>query len=130
MSARTPFAYVIVSGFCAFLHTANLIVADNIGIPMGLAVLASFLIVGCAGYVLQAVFTFRRRLAVTGLFRYAAAMSVNIPLAYVAIWIWHVALGLPMLIAAPVASVCMLGLNFVLGKWAIAVPRKMFAGTR
>ena len=130
MSLRTPIAYVTVSGFCVLLHTANLIVADKIGMPLGLAVLVSFIIVACAGYVLHALFTFRQPLAAIRLVRYAAAMSVNIPLAYVTIWTWHVAVGLPMLIAAPVASVCMLGLNFVLGRWAIEAPKNIFAGTR
>jgi putative flippase GtrA len=120
----------MVSGFCVMLHTANLIVADRIGIPLGLAVLLSFVIVACAGYVLHACFTFRQPLAVSRLVRYSVAMSANIPLAYITIWIWHVAVGLAMPIAAPIASACMLGLNFVLGRWAIAAPRNGIEETR
>ena len=130
MIIRTPIAYVLVSGFCVLLHTANLIVADKIGIPLGLAVLASFVIVACVGYVLHGIFTFRQPLAAARLVRYSVAMSANIPLAYITIWIWHVGVGLPMWIAAPIASGCMLGLNFVLGRWAIAAPKNAFVETR
>lgn len=130
MSVRTPFAYVAVAGFCLVLHNAVMIVADGMGLPLWLAVLLSFAIVAGAGYILHGLFTFRRPLALLAFARYAFAMSGNIPLAYVTTWFFHDQIGLAMPVAAPLASLCMLALNFVLGRWAIAQPpRKMTASS-
>ncbi|TPJ28680.1 GtrA family protein [Mesorhizobium sp. B2-8-3] len=124
MSVRTPLAYVLIAGICIALHNAVIILADRAGIPLWLAVLLSFCVVAGTGYVLHSVFTFRRPLASTALVRYVVAMLANIPLAFVTIWFWHQQVGLPMVFASPLASVCMLALNFLLGRWAIASPNR------
>lgn len=130
MSARTPFAYVLVAGFCLLLHNVILISANAARIPLWLAVLMSFTVVASAGYFLHTIFTFRQPLSAIALVRYGIAMSANIPLAYGTTWFWYAAIGFPMPIAAPIASACMLALNFVLGRWAIAAPKNSTAGTR
>jgi putative flippase GtrA len=119
MKAR---AYIGVAGFCLVLHNVIMITAHKAGVPLGLSVLLSFIAVAIAGYVLHAIFTFRQPLSVVRLFRYAIAMSANIPLAYVTTWFWYAFIDLPMSVASPIASCCMLALNFVLGRWAIAAP--------
>ena len=130
MSARTPFAYIAVAGFCILLHNAVLIVGDSVGLPLWLTVLISFGMVVSAGYVLHGLFTFRHPLALVAFARYAIAMSANIPLAFVTTWFWHDQVGLAMSLAAPLASGCMLALNFVLGRWAIAAPKLRSAARR
>ncbi len=122
MNGRTPFAYVAVAGVCLVLHNAVLIIGDFLGIPLWLGVMISFGIVASVGYVLHGLFTFRQPLAVRRLAKYAVAMSANIPLAFVTTWFWNRVVGLPMALAAPLASVCMLAVNFVLGRWAITAP--------
>ena len=122
MTARRSVAYIAVAGFCLALHNGILIAADSAGAALWLAVLMSFTAVAGAGYVLHAKFTFRQPLAMAGLLRYGTAMSANIPLAFITTWLWQVALGLPMALAAPIASACMLGFNYMLGAWAIAAP--------
>ena len=124
MRARTPVAYVAVAGFCLALHNVVLIATNAVAIALWLAVLMSFSAVASTGYVLHSIFTFRQPLSIRGLARYALAMSANIPLAYVTTWFWYAAVGLPMPLAAPIASACMLALNFVLGHWAIAAPNR------
>jgi putative flippase GtrA len=124
MTARLPLAYVAVAGSCLVLHNVILITADFAGLPLGVAVLLSFTAVAGSGYVLHASFTFRQPLAMAGLLRYGAAMSANIPLAFVATWLWHVQINLPMPQAAPIASGCMLVFNFILGRWAITAPTR------
>jgi hypothetical protein len=57
-------------------------------------------------------------------------MSANIPLAYVTTWFWYAVVGFQMSLAAPIASGCMLALNFVLGRWAIAAPDPKIAASR
>jgi putative flippase GtrA len=129
MNARTPFAYIAVGGSCLVLHNIILIGANRVGVALWAAVLMSFVTVTSVGYVLHATFTFRQPLAIIRWVRYAMAMSANIPLAYVTTWVWYAAIGLPMTLAAPIASCCMLALNFVLGRWAIAAPDpKMIEG--
>ena len=122
MNGRTPFAYVAVAGVCVVLHNAVLIIGDFLGIPLWLGVMISFGIVASVGYVLHGLFTFRQPLTVRRLAKYAVAMSANIPLAFVTTWFWNRVVGLPMALAAPLASVCMLAVNFVLGRWAITAP--------
>ncbi|OBQ80358.1 GtrA family protein [Mesorhizobium sp. WSM3873] len=128
MSVRTPFAYMVIAGICIALHNVVIILSDRVGIRLGLAVLLSFCVVASTGYVLHSVFTFRRPLAPITFARYVIAMVANIPLAFVTIWFWHQQAGLPMVFASPLASVCMLALNFLLGRWAIATPNRWMTG--
>ena len=130
MSMRTPAAYIAVAGLCIIVHNLVLIVGDSLGLPLWQTVLLSFVLVATLGYMLHGLFTFRQPLAMRRLVRYAAAMSANIPLAFVTTWFWHDAVGLAMALAAPIASGCMLALNFVLGRWAIAAPKPAEAQVR
>ncbi len=119
VTLRLPFAYVANASACVLLHNTLIIAADAVGSPLWLAVLLSFCVVTATGYVLHSLFTFRRPLAAVGFARYAFAMSANIPLAFLTIWFWHEQFGLSMVLAAPLASVCMMAANFALGFWAI-----------
>jgi len=53
-------------------------------------------------------------MTVNGLRRYSVGMVTAVAIAVPVIWFWKVALHLPMIIASPVASVCTVGINFVL----------------
>ena len=128
MSTSTPVAYVIVACVCLALHNVIVIAAHGAGIPLWLTILMSFGTVASAGYVLHAIVTWRQPLSLGRFARYAMAMSANVPLAYVTTWFWYAALGLPMPLAAPIASGCMLALNFTLGRWAIVTPHAKIAG--
>jgi putative flippase GtrA len=114
--------YLAVSGTCLLLHNGVLIAGDAAGVPLWATVLISFVLVTSAAYLLHGLLTFRQPLLVSRYLRYALAMSANIPLAYVTTWLWHVAVGLPMPFAAPIASGCRVALNFVLSQWAISRP--------
>lgn len=123
MSARTPFIYFAVAGICIVLHNGLLIAGDAMGLPLWASVLASFLLVVTVGYVLHGLFTYSQPLTVASFARYGIAMSANIPLAFVIIWLWKNIGGLSMIYAAPIASACMLAINFLLGAWAM-IPGK------
>ena len=124
MIGRTTFIYGVVSGSCLLLHNAVLILADRAGAPLLAGVTLSFILVAAVGYVAHSLLTFGERLSVMRFGRYALAMSANMPLAYVSTWIWHVPLGLPMLWAAPLASISMVAINFGLSRWAIVSPKR------
>lgn len=123
MNMRAPSTYVVVAALCLALHNAVMILSDRAGSPLWLAVLLSFGIVAATGYVLHGVFTFRQPLALPGFARYLLAMSANVPLAFIFTWFWRDWTGLAMPVAAPLASVCMLAINFALSRWAIGAPK-------
>lgn len=122
-----PLYYIAVAGLCLLLHNAVLILSDIAGLQLWAAVLLSFVIVAATGYVLHGLLTFREPLAASGFVRYAIALSANIPLAFVTTWFWRDLAGLPMAAAAPIASACMLALNFILVRWAVTGSRAKMA---
>ena len=116
---RTTLVYGAVAGVCLLLHNAIMIIADHAGMRSLAAVLLSFSLVSVTGYALHSRLTFRRPLRLSSLLRYSLAMSANVPMAFVITWLWHVLMGLRMVWAAPVASACMVVLNFLLSRWAL-----------
>ena len=127
MIGRTTMVYGAVAGLCLLLHNATIILADRAGAPLLAAVLLSFVLVALTGYALHSRLTFRRPMRLRALLRYGLAMSANVPLAFVTTWVWHTPVGLPMIWAAPLASGCMVAVNFALSRWAIT-GRRVGAG--
>jgi putative flippase GtrA len=117
---RTTLVYGAVAGLCLLLHNATMIAVDRAGAPLIAGVLLSFALVALTGYALHSRLTFRRPMGLVAFLRYGLAMSANVPLAFVTTWVWHTPVGLPMIYAAPLASGCMLAVNFGLSRWAIA----------
>ena len=101
------------------LHNVTMIMADRAGVPLLAAVLLSFSLVALTGYALHSRLTFREPMRLRALLRYGLAMSANVPMAFLITWVWHVLLGTRMVWAAPLASACMVVLNFVLSRWAV-----------
>jgi putative flippase GtrA/SAM-dependent methyltransferase len=120
MIVRTTLVYGAIAGMCLLLHNATMIAADRAGVPLLAAVLLSFALVAPTGYALHSRLTFREPMRLRALLRYGLAMSANVPLAFVTTWVWHTLVGMPMIWAAPLASACMLAVNFVLSRWAVA----------
>ncbi|MBK6413504.1 GtrA family protein [Sphingopyxis sp.] len=116
---RSFFAYGFVSMICVVLHNLIVIGGDILGFPYFGSILVSFSFVTTVGYVLQSLFTFDEALGARRFMRYLLAMSTNIPLVLIAIWIWHDVVGLAMFWASPIATICMIAVNFVLSRWAI-----------
>ena len=98
MKIRTSFTYLCISGCCFLGHNAIMIVADSLCVALWLAILLSFAIIATVGYILHSLFTFKQPLSFAGFGRYTISMLLNIPL----------------------ASLCMLVLNFLLSRWAIS----------
>lgn len=117
-------AYLGVASICLVAHNCVMIAADAAGMALPVAVMISFIAVVLLGYALHCRITFREPASWHGLQRYALAMALNIPLALVTTWAWKDLLHLPMVFAAPSASITMLAINYVLSRWAIVVPAK------
>ena len=113
----------MVAGFCLALHNAIIIGMDWLGAPLIAGVVLSFVLVTSVGYLLHSRATFRREIGMVAYGRYALAMSANVPLSFVTIWLWRhgagLGAGLPMIYASPLASGCMIAMNFALSHWAI-----------
>ena len=120
MKIRTSFAYLCVSGTCFLGHNGIMIAAERFYAALWLAVLLSFVITVIIGYILHSTFTFKQPFSLSAFGRYTLGMLLNIPLAYATTWFWYHWLEFPMTIAAPLASLCMLVLNFLLSRWAIS----------
>jgi 2-polyprenyl-3-methyl-5-hydroxy-6-metoxy-1,4-benzoquinol methylase/putative flippase GtrA len=120
MIARTTAVYGLVAGTCLLLHNATIIAANGAGAPLLAGVLLSFAVVALSGYALHSRLTFREPMRLRGLLQYGLAMSANVPLAFATTWVWHTRVGMPMIWAAPLASACMVAVNFVLTRWAVA----------
>lgn len=116
---RYSLSYVIVAGLCLGVHNVTLIVTDALGLPLWIIISLSFAIVATAGYIGHSLATFTQRLSWQSFFRYTAAMTANIPIAFGLVWFIRNMLGLPMLIVAPVSSVLMIAINYCLSRWAI-----------
>jgi len=119
MRGRSFVAYAMVSGLCLLISNLVLIAGDWAKYPLYLSIGCSYLLVVVIGYVLHSTVSFRRPLALPAFGRYALAMSLNIPLAFAAVWLWRDAVALPMFWAAPLATLCAASINFVLSRWAV-----------
>ena len=116
---RSAIRYPLVSGLCLLLHNIVMIVSDYAGATLWLAVCLSYAVVVVAGYILHSHFTFENKARLSGFGRYAAAMSLNIPLAYITTWLWHDVAGFAMWVAAPLATAMMMVFNYYTCRWAI-----------
>ena len=119
MIARPALAYGAVSAICLALHNVVMIGGDRVGWPYFASILVSFTLSATTGYILHSIATFGEPLSMRRFLRYAFAMTTNIPLAFVAIWVWHDFAGLAMVWASPIATICMVAVNFLLSRWAI-----------
>lgn len=101
-----------------------MIVGDQIGWTLATNILASFISVALIGYILHSKLTFQENVSLPRFLRYAFAMSVNIPLAFLITLFWRDFAGLEMIFASPIATVCMVVINYFLSHWAIAKPNE------
>lgn len=123
MLKRAAIPYLLVSGICLLLHNVVMITAMHRSFPLVMAVALSFCIVVATGYVLHSLLSFRQPLSLRRFWRYAAAMSLNMPLALVTIWLWKDIAGCPVVVAVPLATVTMLAANSLFSYWAIVAPQ-------
>jgi putative flippase GtrA len=111
--------YLVVAGTCALLHNVVLIGFDAVEIDYVTACVVSFVLVATVGYLLHSRFTFPETPTVAGMVRYSWAMSANLPLSIVAIFVLHTLIELPMVVAAPLSVVILVSVNYALTRWAI-----------
>jgi putative flippase GtrA len=124
MTLQSLAAYCVVSGICLLLNNAILIAADLTGCTLFMSVLLSYAVVVVTGYLLHSLISFRQPFGVAAFGRYAFAMAANLPMMFVIIWVGRNLLGLPMSMAAPLATGCMVLTNYLLSHWAVSGHRE------
>jgi len=112
--------FLAVSLACALLHIGIIIAGDGIGLHYAATAVGSFVVVVLVGYGLHSRWTFpdARRDGLT-LGRYAASMSLNLPLFVAGMFLSVDAAGLPVALAAPLVTALLLLFNFFAVRWAL-----------
>jgi putative flippase GtrA len=113
--------YGFVAGLCAALNILILICGDYIGFDYAFSAVVSFTACVCVGYALHCRWTFGSEPSFDGVGRYTIAMLLNLPASVFSLWILLGLAELPMTIAAPVSTVSLTVINFVLSRWAILI---------
>lgn len=127
-SLYRPLGFSLVSAVCLGIYNAVMIAGDAMGSSMWAALLLAYCLVVTVGYAGHSFLTFRQRMKIAGLGRYAVSMAANMPVAVLLLWIAHALLGMPMWLAAPGTTVATLALNYQLSHWAIMGRRARSSG--
>jgi hypothetical protein len=81
--------------------------------------LLSFGVVTPLGYLMHSSFTFRERLSLRGFLRFTSGIAAGFPLLLLSMAILCTGLGLPVVIAAPIATIILFLWNYASVHWAI-----------
>ena len=111
--------YLSVGAFCACIHNTVMILGDLAGGHYALMTLVSFVITTLLGYCLHAAVTFREGMSWHAFLRFASGAAMGLPISFVVMVILCSGLGLPVMIAAPVATVVLFLWNYACAHWAI-----------
>jgi putative flippase GtrA len=114
-----PARYIVVGAICAVVHNVVMIVGDLIGfhyLPMNFV---SFGMVTLLGYWLHSRFTFRGQLSIAAFLYFAAGLAVGFPFSLLVMAILCTGLGIPVIIAAPTATIVLFLWNYASAHWAI-----------
>jgi len=122
---RYPARYLIVAGFCALANNVLLIVGARAGLRIFELTLLSLLVIGTAGYLAHACFTFSQGPNWRSYARFMAGIALGMPAAYVVLALLCDLLRVPMLFSAPIATVVLLVYNYFSAR--LAIMRRFFA---
>jgi putative flippase GtrA len=116
---RQPARYLISGGVCASANNGLLIAGARAGLGLLELTLLSFLAMGTAGYVAHVYFTFRQVPGWRSYARFMAGVALGIPAAYAVLALLCNVLRIPMLAAAPIATLVLLVYNYLSARLAI-----------
>ncbi len=112
--------FLVVGAICAALSNAIIVGFDWVGVHFAVSALISFAVVVPVAYGLHTSFTFSARRGPTNFLLFGAAMAANYPLLIIVLFVLVDLVHLPVMIAAPIATVALFGWNFFASRWAIA----------
>ena len=111
--------FLVVSGLCAILTNALVILGVRWGLGTATASALAFGPVLIVGYALHSLFTFSERGARLSLARYAIAVALNFPIWTGGLFVLRDLLKVPIVIAAPVMTGLLFAWNFASANWAV-----------
>jgi putative flippase GtrA len=118
-----PRRYLLVGLFCAGLNNVVMIAADLAGIHYAAGVVISMIVTGLVGYALHSLYTFERDFAGARLARFAGGLLAGLPVTLALMSLLCDGIGLPVPIAAPIATVALFFFNYAWARWAIYLHR-------
>ncbi|WP_426169857.1 GtrA family protein [Sandarakinorhabdus sp. DWP1-3-1] len=111
--------YTVIGAACAIMQNVVMIAGAALGAHyMPLAVLA-FAIVTPLGYLLHARYTFVAPLSWRDFMRFASGIAAGFPLYFIVMATLCSGVGLPVVVAAPVATIVLYVWNYLSAHWAI-----------
>lgn len=114
-----PARYVVVGAVCATVHNLIMILGDMAGLhylPMNFV---SFATVTPLGYWLHSDFTFAEKLSLRAFLRFATGVAAGFPISLLTMAVLCTGFGVPVIIAAPVATIVLFVWNYASAHWAI-----------
>lgn len=111
--------YLVIGGSCALLNNALLIGGDALGLHYAVTIVAAFILVLPISYIFHARWTFFAPISLPALWRYVLGSLSGLGLASFTIWLLNVMLGIPMWLAAPLATAKMVIYNFLMTRWSV-----------
>lgn len=117
---REPSRYLGVGALCALLNNVILIVGDAAGLHYALSILLTFVLVLPASFLAHAWWTFRVPPSWQTFARFLGGSVSSLVAASLTLWLFRGVLDLPMVIAAPFATVAMTTYNYAMAKWAVS----------
>lgn len=114
-----PARYLVVGATCAVANNVLMIVGDWAGVHYAPMTLIATLLVIPLGYLLHSGFTFGERPSWPAFFRFASGIAVGFPISLATFALLCSGFRLPMVIAAPIATVILFVWNYASSRWAI-----------
>lgn len=111
--------YATVGAACALTHNMIMIGSDLAGLHYLPATLLSFAVVTPMGYALHCHYTFRQSRSAASFLRFVAGVAVGYPISLALMVLFCTGLGLPVFVAAPLATVALFVFNYASAHWAI-----------
>ena len=114
-----PARYLVVGATCAIANNIILIAGDAAGLHYWSAVLLTFVLMVPPSYVAHASWVFGVRASWPAFGRYVAGTLSSLVVAALAIGLIRGVLLLPMVVAAPIATIAMVLYNYLMTRWAV-----------
>lgn len=115
--------YLVVGAVMAVISNIILIGFDKLHIHYVVSCLTAFVVTLVLAYGLHTHWTFGASRSFMGLLRYGAAMSMNVPVSMALFFLLISVLGVPMIFAAPLTTVLLTAINYVVTYLLMAVSK-------
>lgn len=116
---EVPARYLVVGSVCAIANNIILIASDAAGLHYWVAVLLTFALMVPPSYLAHALWVFQVPAAWGAFGRYAGGTISSLAVAALTIGLLRGVMALPMVAAAPLATLAMVLYNYLMTRWAV-----------